>query len=143
MKQRLGAQAYQTFQVVSPVSTHTRPGTCEDVQCGAYLRGWRLTLDLGTPLGVQQAQYIKHQSGRSFKVVSQKDGLVELEFAANQPCFTDHRIPLDRPEIYRVKGGDKRGNPTGAPVRVHDRPEHWVEEFAENQDRLARLHQKG
>lgn len=143
MKQTLGPRAYQTFQVTAPTSTHTREGTCEEAGCSAYLRGWRMKLDLGTDLGKRQAQYIKHQSGRSFKILSQRDGLVELEFAANQPCFTQHRVRLDRPEIYRVKGGDKRGNPAGIQTRVHKRPEHWVEEFAENQDRLARLHQKG
>lgn len=143
MKQTLGARNYQTFQVTSPVETHTREGSCEEAECQAYARGWRMKLDLGTDLGKRQAQYIKHQSGRSFKVVSQRDGLVELEFAANQPCFSQHRVRLDRPEIYRVKGGDKRGNPAGVATRVHTRPELWVEEFAENQDRLARLHERG
>lgn len=143
MRQKLGSQAYQTFQVVAPKSTHTRAASCEDVECEAYRRGWRMTLDLKTPLGVQQAQYIKHRSGRAFTVVSQADGMVELEFRPNQPCFADHRVRNDRPELYRVKGGDRRGNPLGTATRTHDRPEHWVEEFAENQDRLARLHQKG
>src|SRR3546814_18135381 len=38
----------QTFQVVAPKSTHTYKATCEDVECGAYLRGWRMTIDLNT-----------------------------------------------------------------------------------------------
>lgn len=143
MRQRLGAQAYRTFQVVAPKSTHTRAASCEDVECEAYQRGWRMKLDLNTDLGRSQAQYIKHQSGRAFTVVSQDNGMVELEFRANQPCFADHRVRNDLPELYRVKGGDRRGNPLGTATRVHDRPEHWVEEFAENQDRLARLHEKG
>lgn len=142
-RQQVGAEAYQTFQVTSPLATHTRAATCEDVQCGAYARGWRMKLDLGTDLGQRQAQYIKHQSGRSFKVLSQVDGLVELEFAANQPCFQDHRVSNDRPEIYRVKGGDHRGNPLGTLTRVHKKPEFWVEEFAQNQDRINAVRQKG
>lgn len=139
----LDARFYQTFQVTSPISTHTRAGSCEEAKCANYLNGWRMKLDLTTKLGSMQASYIKHESGRKFKILSQRDGLVELEFSANQPCFQQHRVPLDRPEIYRVKGGDKRGNPTGALTRVHKKPEFWVEEFAENQDRIARIQEKG
>lgn len=137
------ANAYQTFQIVSPAATHTRPGTCEEVECQSYLKGWRMKIDLGTELGQKQAHYIKHQSGRSYRVHDQRDGLVTLIFAPNQPCFQQHRVPLERPEIYRVKGGDFRGNPLRTPTRVHAKPEHWVEEFAENQDRIARAREKG
>lgn len=137
------ARHYQTFQITAPKATHTRRATCEEVECPAYARGWRMKLDLTTALGQQQASYIKHSSGRSYKIVSQADGLVELEFAANQPCFSEHRVRIDRPEIYRVKGGDFRGNPLNTPTRVHAKPELWVEEFAENQDRIAQAIQKG
>lgn len=139
----LDPRFYQTFQVTSPVSTHTRLVSCEDAECQHYARGWRMKIDLNSDLGKNQARYIKYQSGRSFEVVSQENGLVELEFRAGQQCFTEHRVPLDRPEIYRVKGGDKRGNPAGTLTRVHKKPEFWVEEFAENQDRIARIQEKG
>ena len=140
----LAAQNYQTFQVTSPLSTHTKVVQCgEDVDCSQYKRGWRMKIDLGTDLGQKQAYYIKHSSGRSYKVIGQQDGLVELEFAANQPCFNEHRVPLDRPEIYRVKGGDFRGNPLRTPTRVHKKPEYWVEEFAEHQDKIKTAIEKG
>ena len=140
---KVGAQYYQTFQVTSPVSTHTRRGSCEEVECAQYARGWKMRLDLTSELGQKQAYYIKHSSGRSYKVVSQENGLVELEFAANQDCFQEHRVPLDRPEIYRVRGGDFRGNPLRTVTRVHKKPEYWVEEFAEHQDRISRVIEKG
>lgn len=140
---RLGAESFQTFQVVAPKETHTRPGTCEEAECAQYARGWRMKLDLTTDLGQRQARYIKHDSGRKFKVISQQGGLVELEFAANQPCFQEHRISLQRPEIFRVKGGDYRGNPLRTPVRTHKRAEFWVEEFATNQDRLINKMERG
>lgn len=143
MARALGPEMYQTFQVTSPISTHTRPASCEEVECPHYLRGWRMQIDLGTELGKQQARYIKYDSGRSYTIESQGDGLVNLRFDANQPCFQQHRARLDRPEIYRVKGGDQRGNPTGALTRVHKKPEFWVEEFAENQDRLKTIIEKG
>lgn len=139
----LPSRAYQTFQIVAPKDTHTVPATCEDVECAMYLNGWRMKLDLGTELGKRQASYIKHQSGRAFKVLSQRDGLVELEFSASQPCFQEHRKSIERPEVFRVKGGDFRGNPLKTVTRVHKKPEFWVEEFAENQDRLKNAIEKG
>ena len=139
----MDSRHYQTFQITVPKETHTRKGTCEEAECRAYLNGWRMKLDLQTELGQKQAYYIKHHSGRAYKIVSQGDGLVELEFAASQPCFSEHRVRIDRPEVYRVKGGDHRGNPLGTPTRTITRPELWVEEFAENQDRIKNAIEKG
>ena len=143
VKTRTPVEMMQTFQVVAPKSTHTRPATCEEVECAHYARGWSMKIDLGTDLGQKQAYYIKHSSGRSYKVVSQRDGLVTLEFAPSQPCFQEHRLPTGRPEIFRVKGGDYRGNPLRTPVRTHKKAEFWVEEFAENQDRLKTQIERG
>lgn len=140
---RIGPENMQTFQVEAPISTHTRKASCEEVECAQYLRGWKMTIDLNTDLGQRQGRYIKHSSGRSYKTVSQHDGLVELEFSANQPCFREHRVRLERPEIYRVKGGDWRGNPLRSPVRVHKKAEWWLEEFKENQERVKRAQEKG
>lgn len=140
---RIPARAMQTFQVVAPEATHTVPATCEEVECAQYANGWKMKIDLGTELGQKQAYYIKHHSGRSYTVESQQDGIVTLIFRGNQPCFQEHRKRLERPEIYRVKGGDHRGNPLKTLTRVHKKPEFWVEEFAENQDRLKRAIEKG
>lgn len=140
---RVEAQHYQTFQVTSPIATHTRRASCEEVECGSYLRGWKMVLDLNTELGRKQAHYIKHNAGRSYVIDDQRDGMVTLIFKANQNCFAEHRVPLDRPEIYRVKGGDFRGNPLRTPTRVHKKPEHWVEEFAEHQDKIKTAIEKG
>lgn len=140
---RMPSRAMQTFQIAAPVSTHTRKATCEEVECAQYARGWRMKIDLNTELGQKQAWYIKYHAGRSFKKVSAHDGLVELEFAPSQPCFQEHRVRIDRPEIFRVKGGDYRGNPLRTPVRTHKKPEYWVEEFAENQDRLKTQIERG
>lgn len=140
---RMPATAMQTFQVTAPISTHTRKATCEEVECEQYARGWKMRIDLNTELGQKQAWYIKYHSGRSFKKVGAQDGVVDLEFAANQPCFQEHRVRIDRPEIYRVKGGDYRGNPLRTPTRVHKKPEFWVEEFAINQDRLKTQMERG
>lgn len=139
----VGAEHYQTFQISAPKSTHTRRATCGEVECQQYLRGWRMRLDLNTELGQKQAYYIKHHSGRSFEITGQENGMVDLEFRGQQDCFQEHRVPNDRPEIYRVKGGDFRGNPLRTLTRVHKKPEFWVEEFAENQQKIADAVKKG
>lgn len=136
-------EQYKTFQVVAPISTHTEVISCEQAECPQYARGWKMTIDLNTDLGQKQAHYIKNLAGRSYKKLSAVNGLVELEFAANQPCFGEHRVRIDRPEIYRVKGGDFRGNPLRTPTRTHKRPEFWLEEFQANQDRLKTAEERG
>lgn len=142
-KSKLPAKDMQTFQVISPMKTHTRVASCEEVECDHYARGWVIKIDLGTDLGQRQARYIKYDSGRSYQVVDQRDGLITLRFKQGQPCFTEHRVKVGRPEIYRVKGGDHRGNPLRTPVRTHKKPEFWLEEFQENQERLKRATEKG
>ncbi|HKZ21162.1 MAG TPA: hypothetical protein VJQ57_13760 [Acidimicrobiia bacterium] len=137
MKQKLGAQAYQTFQILAPKETHTVPASCEEVECQQYARGWMMKIDLTTDLGQKQAYYIKHHSGRSYTVTDQRDGLVTLTFRSGQPCFQKHRKDIERDPLFRVKGGDKRGNPLRTATRVHKKPEFWVEEFAENQQKIA------
>ena len=140
---RLGAEHMQTYVIDAPVGTHTRRASCEEVLCGAYQRGWRMKLDLTTDMGKRQAHYIKHNSGRRYEIVDQHDGLVTLHFPAGQKCFKEHQVRTDRPEIYLVKGGDHRGNPRGQKTRVHTKPEHWVEDFQENTDRLKTLAERG
>jgi hypothetical protein len=66
-------------------------------------------------------------------------GLTVFRFEAHQRCFEEHRT---RPEIYLVRDGDHRGNPTGR-TRQHTRPADWVEDMTENQVRLVDLQQKG
>lgn len=143
IKPAMPSSAMVTFAISAPMETHTVPATCVEVECVQYARGWRMRIDLGTDLGRRQAQYIKHESGRSYTVVDQRDGLVTLEFKGGQPCFRDHRKPIGRPERFLVKGGDYRGNPLGIKTREHTKPEFWVEEFAENQERLKTQIERG
>lgn len=135
-RQQLGAESFQTFQIVAPKDTHSVPATCEEVECEQYARGWMMKVDLGTELGQRQAYYIKYDSGRAY-TYEQRDGLVTFTFRSGQKCFQEHRKAIERDPLFRVKGGDKRGNPLGTPTRVHKKPEFWVEEFAENQQTIA------
>lgn len=137
----LPVQAYQTYQVIAPPSTHWRKATCEEVECAAMASGWRSVIDEMTELGMRQAHYIRHVSRRRFRE-GRDAGLTVFDFEPGQTCFADHQVRTARPETYLVRGGDWRGNPTGQ-VRRHARAEDWLEDFAEHQDRIADRLQRG
>ncbi len=130
-----------TYAVKSPRSTHTRPGTCEAARCKAFRIGFRLTLPANSDRIAHAKQFIKGELDgikRSFTL--ERDGnLVHLWFPKGTPCTraTKHRVSLQRPELYVVRGGDWRGN-TGT-IRKHKVADHWVEDFEENLARSRRV----
>lgn len=129
-------QAMKTYQILAPKDSHWRKASCEEFGCKAYTNGWRSQIDETTDLGKRQAHYIRKQSGRKFTEESTSPGMTVFTFEAGQSCFGQHEVPIGRPEIFLVRDGDWRGNPTGQ-VRTHKRPEDWVEDFAIHQNRLA------
>lgn len=128
--------AYKTYEIASPVATHYRDGTCEEAGCLAHAHGWKTTVDESTDLGQRQAHYIRTLSGRRFVEARTEVGLTAFTFEAGQKCFTTHKVPLDRPEFYVVRGGDWRH--LGRP-HLHTSPDAWVNDFAEHQDQIARV----
>lgn len=139
----LPARAFKTYSVLAPASTHFRRATCEEVECPYAVSGWATVVDEGTELGQRQADYIRRSSGRKFTAERTPEGLTRFVFAANQECFSEHKVRVDRDEIFLVRGGDFRGDPTGARPRQHVRPEDWVEDFAEHQQALADRIERG
>lgn len=132
-------QDYKTYELRSPRDTTVR-AACEQVDCQAWKNGWQSLIDESTQQGRQQATYIRQQSGRTFREGRTGSGLTVFTFESGQRCFADHKT---RPEIYSVRGGDFRGNPTGIrPVR-HASADDWVEDFGEHQQRVAEQHERG
>lgn len=127
----------KTYQIASPLSTHTRVGTCAEADCPAHQHGWQTSVDESTDLGQKQAHYIRKESGRKFTERRTEVGLTAFAFEAGQTCFATHRVSLERPELYVVRGGDFRGNPRGEVFR-HSGPDAWVDDFGTHQDQLAR-----
>lgn len=119
-------QAYQTFSV-RPRSDQTIRTVCEQVNCQQWREGWESVIDESTDLGKAQATYIRTQSGRTFREMRTEAGLTVFRFESGQRCFAEHRT---RPELYLVRDGDYRGNPTGQ-RRVHTRAADWVEHMQE------------
>jgi hypothetical protein len=138
---QLPVEAMQTYSVVVPRSTHFRPATCFEVDCPNFEHGWKTVVNQSTELGAAQAHYIRNESGRRF--TEHREGAAAVfVFEAGQRCFAAHQVPLERDPIFLVVGGDWRGNPTGF-RRAHKRPEDWVEDFAEHQQRIADRLERG
>ena len=132
------ATAYQTFSIASPPDTSVR-AACEQVGCPNWRNGWQTAVDESTELGQQQAVFIRTRSGRTFREQRTGGGLTVFTFESGQRCFAEHRT---RPELYAVRDGDWRGNPSGR-VRQHSRAEDWVEDCNEQLGRLADAQARG
>jgi hypothetical protein len=137
---RLPVQAVQTYQVASPADT-TIVAACEQVGCPMWLDGGDTIVDEATPLGQAQARFIRSgDTGRSYRELGRTaEGRTVFRFEAHQRCFAEHQT---RAELYVVRHGDWRGNPSGR-SRQHARPADWVEDFAEHQDRIQTAIQQG
>lgn len=136
-------QDYTTYQILCPRSSHFAVVSCEDAECPHYRDGWRSVFDENTDLGKRQAHYVRHESGRGFKEYRTPEGLTGFLFSPGQPCFTQHKMRNDRLPLFRVKGGDYRGNPLGVPTVTHKRADDWVEDFAEHQDKVKTILERG
>lgn len=131
---RMAPTAYRSFDVYAPRETHYRKASCREVECQHHLAGWSSTFDVNTPEGRKWANAIA-RSGRKY-TVTEVDGTTTFRFPAGQSCFqAPHMVPTGRPEIFVVRDGDWRGNPTGRADKGV-RPLEFVERMAENLDNL-------
>jgi len=133
--------AYKTYAMLSPITTHMRKATCEEVGCDQYRQGWRVHVQALPPDLLHAAR----TSGRRYREEHVAEGQTYLVFEPGQPCFKaeTHRAPIGRPPLFLVREGDHRGNPRGTPTRLYDRPDQWVDDFATHQDNLADELRKG
>lgn len=138
----LPVSAMKTYQIAAPLASHWNVVTCADAGCDAHELGWDSVIDERTDLGQRQAHYIRRESGRRFTEERQPDGLTRFSFEAGQRCFAEHKARNMRPEKFIERGGDHRGNPLRL-RREYGRPDEWVEAFAENQDRLKTIAERG
>ena len=134
----LPAAAYQTYSIRQPADT-TVVAACEQVGCAAWARGWESAVDESTELGRQQAAYIRQRSGRTFREQRTAAALTVFRFDSGQRCFAEHRT---RPQLFAVRDGDWRGNPTGR-NRKFDRADQWVYDFSEHQDKIETQRERG
>jgi hypothetical protein len=133
-----------TYRVASPRATHTRPASCAEVNCQDHARGWQAFV----PAGSEQETTVRMIMSGALDGVRrlageerEAGGLIRFVFPAGQPCrwASTHRVSLNRPEFYTVRGGDWRGS-TGL-IRRHVGPragELWAEDSQDTFSRLKR-----
>lgn len=138
----LPASAYDTYGLRQRPAARNRRATCDEVDCPAYRHGWRTVIDPKAEQGPAQLLYLRgDRTRKAAETLDPTSGLVTFEFEAGQTCFGEHWIEME--QLFLVRGGDHRGNPTGRGIRRHTRAEYWVEEFGENQQNLADRAAKG
>lgn len=137
----MGPEAYKTYGIRAPLATHWKPATCEQVDCPAHAHGWRVRVE-GLPAELLHAARTAGRRYRELEVAADEHYLV---FEAGQPCFkaAEHRVRVERPELYVVQDGDRRSDPRAASRTVHSGPDAWVDDFATHQDKLADAANKG
>jgi hypothetical protein len=137
----MGPESYKSYVISQPLATHWRRATCEEISCPDYVHGWRVRVE-GLP---PEMLHAARTSGRKHTELPVADGETWLVFEAGQPCFraSEHRAPIGGPPLYVVRDGDRRGNPRGTKARLHQRPDNWVDDFAEHQQTLADAQQRG
>lgn len=149
-----GPAAMKTYQVSSPRETHYRDATCAEVDCRNHAKGWVTVIDEATDLGAKQARYIRSVCRPAGAAVVIKvraryteaktpAGWTEFTFGPGQECFTPHKVPVGRPELYVVRDGDWRGNPRRTEPYRHTRAEYWVEDMQGHLDGIRTIAERG
>jgi hypothetical protein len=135
-----GVELYKSYSVLAPPRSHFRKATCEEYECIGWKYGFVTTVDLSTDLGQRQYHFLTHDKKRTYSMQRVSLELVKFIYKPGTICmdWDSHRVPIGRPPRLYVADGDWRGNPTGR-YRIHDRIEHWVEDFGLNQNKLLDL----
>lgn len=144
IRQRVTApvQTMRTFQLDQPLHTHFREVSCAEAGCSASANGWRMGFDLTDPDKREAAQAIR-RSGRTYTYqLLDDDTKIIFTFAAGQPCFARHRVPLEREPFYVVRAGDWRGNPTGQRMR-HRNADDFLDHWSTDLDQLKTVRERG
>lgn len=138
---KMPTTAYRTYRAISPLSTHFRLATCQEIQCPAYTNGWTY---LKTDLEREHLLYAVTHAGKRYREMSlTESGEIYLVFEPGQRCFQadSHRMPLDRPEFYYTGRGDFRSFSIRKAQQL--RAEDWVDHFANHVDKLNTKQQEG
>jgi hypothetical protein len=128
----LTGRATRDYVVRMPRDTWVK-AACEAVGCENWRYGWDSLIDERTPLGAQQAAYIRQHSGRTFREMKAPDGLTVFRFEPRQRCFSEHRT---RPARLLVAT-------RGQVIRRHTSFSGIAEDYTEHVGRLAEQYERG
>lgn len=144
---RLPERLKKHYLLLAPLETHWRPATCEEVACDRWVNGWELVIPAG-PRAQDRIDYVRADRARAKKEYRRPDGTVVFRFPpctplyAGNPEHDNHRIRIDRPELFGVL--DRKRDPG---IRWHggrgNGADDWVDDFANHQDTLSEAHKRG
>lgn len=104
----------------------SRLATCAEVECWPFVNGFELPIDEATPLGQQQAHYLRTDRSRPKPVEQRAAGVTTFRYPPGTKCFAsespEHWVEVDQFFIARGQ---------------HVRPAEWVGRFEENQGAIA------
>lgn len=129
---------YTTFSIQTTDKEHWRKATCEEVNCPYYIKGYKVETDESKPVGQKNAHLLRTDRSRKYTETRNEYGMTVFTYPVGTACMNLHKVRIEKPEIFVVKGGDHRGNPKGIPTRVHTKAEFWAEEFSETQDKIIK-----
>ena len=133
--------AYKSYSWRQPLQTHFRRVPCAEFQCRDFRNGWVTLVDIATELGRRQFDYLSHDKTRQWHMEKTGTSLVSFTYPPGSQPFDstrhEHHRPIGYDPIMLVVGGDWRGNPRREPARIM-RPQDWICDFAEHQEKLAR-----
>lgn len=141
---QLPAHSMKTFEVRQPIETHFRNVSCDEAQCSHKANGWITGFDLSQPGRFDAANTygkIATKLGRKFKVAKVGDN-VTFTFEPGQECLEGHRVALDRPPLFIVRGGDWRGNPRRE-VTMHKTGADFEDDWRNSQDKIFNVIERG
>lgn len=122
------------YSINSPLASHYRPATCEEIECPHWRDGWQVNAtDLTDVHYVELAR-----GGWHFTVLRVSEAETFLVFKAGQRCFEhgSHKVALQRPALYVVR------DPARGSRRTHVRAEDWRDDLHEHTDQVARDRQR-
>jgi hypothetical protein len=140
----MGPNAYKTYSMRALF----RPATCAEIDCPNYLNGW--TFKLEHLRADPKLEYAVRNSRKKF-VERELDGDTYLVFEPGQTCFAvkTHRVQredmVERPLLFVGRGDWRTYTKQGLPPDAirHKRAEDWVDDFANHQDKLKTLIERG
>lgn len=142
----VGPEHFKTYKAVSPLKSHWRRATCEEIDCPAMKAGFVTTIDFSTELGQRQLYYLTKEDKDRHPII-QRTGKyqVKLVYRPGTPCMerASHRVPLEREPYFLVCGGDWRGNPRRVQTVKHSNGMDWADDFGNHQIKIKELQKRG
>lgn len=138
----LRPEQMKTYAIIRQDGVHMRPATCAEIECPQWVNGWITRVPRGTDL---EAYIVSGAHGRRcYEVTPIESAERQFMFAIGQSCFREstHRVPIEREPFFVVRDGDWRGNPRGT-AAINRRPDDWVDDFANHQQRIADARDRG